>query len=115
LVELPQECLVVFYLTVRNKTLARDTVSLGTATASLVHPREVFRPAIQHNASHIVLAHNHPSGDPSPSQADKTVTRAMARAGHYLGIELLDHVICSKEGHVSLKSTSPNLFIPDNF
>ena len=110
LLSLPQEHLVVFYLTVRNQQIARETISIGTATASLIHPREVFRPAIQHNASHIVLAHNHPSGDPSPSAADKEVTLRIAQAGRQLDIELVDHVICGKEDFISLKSSFSELF-----
>jgi DNA repair protein RadC len=105
-----REELVVFYLTVRNGQLGRETVSLGTATASLVHPREVFRPAILHNASHIVLAHNHPSGDPTPSQADLAATKTIAQAGQQVGIELLDHVVCASSGFVSLKTDAPELF-----
>lgn len=105
-----QEELVVFYLSIRSHCLARETVSLGTATASLLHPREVFRPAIVHNASHIVLAHNHPSGDPSPSQADKEVTARIVRAGVELGIEVVDHVVCAKHGFVSLAQEYPELF-----
>lgn len=110
LIEYPQEHLVVFYLTVRNQQIARETVTIGTATASLVHPREVFRPAILHNASHVVLAHNHPSGVPSPSQADKQATIQMVKAGQNLGIEVVDHVIVATSGFVSLKSDLPELF-----
>jgi len=110
LIDFSQEHLAVFYLSVRNRALARDIISIGTATASLIHPREVFRPAIMRNASHIVLAHNHPSGDPSPSQADREATRTIARAGGQIGIELADHVICAKEGYRSLKIDAPELF-----
>jgi DNA repair protein RadC len=105
-----QEHLVVFYLTVRNQQIARHTVTIGTATASLVHAREVFRPAIAHNASHIVLAHNHPSGDPAPSSADREVTLAIAQAGKHIGIQLADHVVCAASGYVSMRSDFPELF-----
>ena len=111
LILLPQEHLVVFYLTVRNCQLTRETVTIGTATASLVHPREVFRPAILQNASHLVLAHNHPSGDPTPSQADLLATRRIAQAGQQIGIELLDHVICAESGFISLKEQAPEVFL----
>lgn len=110
LLTLPQEHLVAFYLNVRAQPLYRETISIGTATASLLHPREVFRPAITHNATHIILAHNHPSGVPQPSQADTLSTRRIAQAGHCVGIELLDHVICAKNGYVSLRSDHPDLF-----
>lgn len=106
----PQEHLVVFFLTVRNQQIARETVSIGTASASLLHPREVFRPAIIHNASHVVVAHNHPSGDPLPSSADRDATLQLARAGRQVGIELVDHVVCGRDGYVSLKASSPELF-----
>ena len=110
LLDKPQEQLVVFYLTSRGHSIARDTISLGTANASLIHPREVFRPAILHNAVHIVLAHNHPSGDTTPSLADRETTMAIVTAGRQVGIELLDHIICGKLGFTSLKSDFPSLF-----
>lgn len=110
LLEMPREHLVVFYLTVHNQEIARETVSIGTATASLLHPREVFRPAIAHNASHIVLAHNHPSGVSTPSIADREATRRIAIAGVQLGIELIDHVVCATHGFTSLKTDAPELF-----
>lgn len=110
LAEQPQEHVAVLYLTVRNGLIARDVVSVGTATASLLHAREVFRPAITRNASHIVLVHTHPSGDPSPSQADREATRRMAEAGRQLDIELVDHVICSASRYYSLRQECPQLF-----
>lgn len=106
----PQEHLVAFFLCVRNRKIRRELISVGTASSSIVHAREVFRAAIVHNAHSLILAHNHPSGDPSPSAADYTVTRSMAVAGQELGIELLDHVICAETGWVSLKESSPTLF-----
>ena len=106
----PQEHLVVFSTTSRGQELNRSTVTVGTATASLVHAREVFRPAITANAAHIVVAHTHPSGNPTPSQADKQVTRELVEAGRLLGIELLDHVVCATSGFVSLRQEFPELF-----
>lgn len=111
LLEKPQEHLVVFFTTARGKQITRETVSIGTATSSLVHPREVFRPAILHNAAHIVLAHNHPSGEPQPSSADLEVTLRVAEAGRQLCIELVDHVICASGGYTSLKTAHPELFL----
>ncbi len=110
LLDLPQEHLIVFFLSVRNRKIRRELVTIGTSTASVVHPREVFRAAIIHNAYSIILAHNHPSGDPQPSGADCQVTKRIAEAGREVGIELLDHVICARTGFVSLKETMPNLF-----
>ncbi|NDV61092.1 DNA repair protein RadC [Puniceicoccales bacterium CK1056] len=77
----------------KNKPLARSMVTKGTATASLVHPREVFRPVILTGASACVVVHNHPSGDPSPSQADIRATRQLREAAKVVQIDLLDHVI----------------------
>ena len=105
-----QEHLVVFYVNVRNQVLNREVVSVGTLTASLIHSREVFRPAIKESAAAIVLAHNHPSGDPTPSEADILVTKQIARAGRIIGIDLLDHVVCASSGYVSLKEKNPDLF-----
>ena len=77
----------------KNKLILAEAVTSGTATGSLVHPREVFRPAIRHGATAVILAHNHPSGDPSPSSADLRVTKKIGLAAQHVGIDLLDHVI----------------------
>ena len=83
-------------LNTRRKLIRIDEVTDGTLDTLLVHPREVFKTAIAANASAIVLAHNHPSGDPTPSEADIKVTRDLIRAGHLLKIEVLDHVILGR-------------------
>jgi DNA repair protein RadC len=88
-----QEALFVVLLDRKNHPLGRHLVTLGTLTSSLVHSREVFRAAIIAGAAAIVVSHNHPSGDPAPSSADLTVTRALREASRILGIDLLDHVI----------------------
>ncbi|MBU6389245.1 DNA repair protein RadC [Patescibacteria group bacterium] len=111
LLDKPQEHLVVFFLSSRNQEISREIVSIGTASASLLHPREIFRPAILHNASTVLLAHNHPSGDPSPSLADRNVTRQIMQAGREIDIQLIDHVVCGKDGYVSLRNTAPELFL----
>jgi DNA repair protein RadC len=77
----------------KNKLIRAEAVTSGTATGSLVHPREIFRPAIRHGATAIIMAHNHPSGDPTPSSADIQVTRKIHQAAGYVGIDLHDHVI----------------------
>lgn len=93
-----QEGFYVILLDRKNHPLGRVLVTLGTLTSSLVHPREVFRPAILASAAAVILAHNHPSGDPSPSAADIQVTRQLRDASRALDIEILDHVIVgSKE------------------
>lgn len=80
-------------LTTRNTIKYIELVSLGILNASLVHPREVFRTAIMNAASSLILVHNHPSGDPEPSQEDLTLTRRLIDAGRVMGIEILDHII----------------------
>lgn len=86
----------VLSLNRRNKLLAVTEISSGTATSALLHPREVFRTALRHGATALVVCHNHPSGDPTPSPADRAVTRQLADAGRTMGIELLDHVIIGR-------------------
>jgi len=86
----------VLCLNRRNRLLALHEVSSGTATSALLHPREVFRLALRHGAPAAIVAHNHPSGDPAPSAADRSVTRQLAEAGRVVGVELLDHVILGR-------------------
>jgi len=88
-----QEAFYCIYLDRKNHPLGRHLITLGTATGTLVSPREVFRGAILANATGLCMAHNHPSGDPAPSSADVQVTRALREAAKVLQIELLDHVI----------------------
>jgi DNA repair protein RadC len=88
-----QEAFYCIYLDRKNHPLGRHLITLGTATGTLVSPREVFRGAILANAVDLCVAHNHPSGDPAPSSADVQVTRALREASKILQIELLDHVI----------------------
>jgi len=86
----------------KNRVLGFEIVSIGTLTASLVHPREVFKAAILANAAAIIVAHNHPSGDPTPSGEDLAITQRLKQAGELLGIALLDHVILGHESYHSL-------------
>ena len=90
------ETLQVLLLNTRRKLIRVEEISDGTLDTLLVHPREVFKCAISANASAIVLAHNHPSGDPTPSEADVKVTRDLIRAGQLLKIEVLDHIILGR-------------------
>ena len=93
-----REHFVALYLDGRHRAIADAIVSIGTATASLVHPREVFQPAIAVEACALLIGHNHPSGDPTPSPEDLDVTRRLAEAGRILGTVLLDHVVWTREG-----------------
>jgi DNA repair protein RadC len=86
----------VVLLNTRRRLIRVERISQGTLDTILVHPREVFKSAISANASAIILAHNHPSGDPTPSEADVKVTRDLIRAGQLLKIEVLDHVIIGR-------------------
>lgn len=88
-----KEHFVVFYLDSRNQEIQREIISVGTLNESLVHPREVFEGAIKHNAAGIILAHNHPSGDTDPSEADIEITKKLIHAGKILDIRVIDHVI----------------------
>ncbi len=98
-----KENFVVLCLNARNQIIRRETISIGSLNASIVHPREVFQPAILESAASIVLVHNHPSGDPRPSDDDIELTRRLVRAGEIMGIEVLDHVIVSDRRHFSMK------------
>ena len=91
------------YLNTRNQLIHLETITIGILDQSLVHPREVFEPAIKYLAKSIILAHNHPSGDLKPSKEDIDVTKRLIEAGKILGIEIIDHLIVSKEGFESLK------------
>ena len=91
-----KEQLVVILTSARMRAFAWHRVSLGTVSETSFHPREILRPAILGAASHFILAHNHPSGDPSPSQADSVATRKIREAGELIGISLLDHVIIGR-------------------
>lgn len=91
-----KEHFIAIYLCPVRKKPKCELISLGTLTACLVHPREVFRPAIKYNASDIIVLHNHPSSDVSPSEADITLTERLKNAGQLLGINVLDHVIFEK-------------------
>lgn len=87
------ECLMVFILNTRRRIRGYYLVAIGTMDTILCHPREVFRLAVMASASAIIIAHNHPSGDPCPSEADIRITRDLVRAGQVLKIEVLDHIV----------------------
>lgn len=93
----------ILLLDTKNKVIAIETISIGTINQSLVHPREVFRSAIMKNSNSIILAHNHPSGDPTPSREDILITERLIKAGEYLGIKILDHLVIGKNKFISLR------------
>jgi DNA repair protein RadC len=103
LVSKKQEHFVALYLNARHQLLTQLVLSVGTINSSLVHPREVFAPALEHRASALILVHNHPSGDTSPSEEDILATEKLIEAGELLDIQVIDHVIISATGWRSLK------------
>jgi DNA repair protein RadC len=100
------ELFKVLLLNVRGEMMGREVVSVGSINASIVDAREVFRPAVRRGAASVVLVHNHPSGDPSPSPQDIEVTEALARAGDVLGIRVLDHLIIGDGCFTSFRRNS---------
>jgi DNA repair protein RadC len=98
-----REHFVVILLNARHEAVAVETISIGSLNASIVHPREVFRPAVLAAAASIICAHNHPSGDPEPSEEDIAITRRLVQVGELLGIGVLDHIVIAKRGVVSLR------------
>lgn len=101
-----QEEFHVVLLDGRNRWLRSVLCSRGTLTSSLVHPREVFRPALRESAAGVTLVHNHPSGDPTPSEQDRLLTRRLAEAGKLLGIWVMDHIIVAEHGYASMRDES---------
>ncbi|GIP39196.1 UPF0758 protein YsxA [Paenibacillus sp. J31TS4] len=100
---LQKEHFVCLFLNTKNQVVARETLSMGSLNASIVHPREVFLAAIKRSSASLICVHNHPSGDPSPSPEDIDITRRLADAGSLLGIDVLDHVIIGDGTYYSLK------------
>ena len=96
-----KEQFVVILLNNKNKVIGTEVVSEGSLSSSIVHPREVFAPALLHHAAAIMVAHNHPSGDPKPSIEDEEITRLLLRSGKVLGIPMIDHVIIGDGNYYS--------------
>ncbi|MGO4532915.1 DNA repair protein RadC [Paenibacillus sp. 2TAF8] len=100
---LQKEHFVCLFLNSKNHIIAQETLSMGSLNASIVHPREVFRAAIKCSSASIVCAHNHPSGDPTPSPEDIQITKRLIEAGAIVGIDVLDHLVIGDGIYVSLK------------
>jgi len=106
-----REHFVAIYLDGRHRPIADSVVSVGTASASLVHPREVFQPAIALGAVALLIGHNHPSGEVTPSAEDLDVTRRLSEAGRLLGVTLLDHIVWERNGGFhSIRESHPEDF-----
>lgn len=102
---LDREVFKCLYLNQKNCLLFTETISIGSLTSSIVHPREVFKPAVKRSAACIILSHNHPSGDPAPSREDIEVTNRLIEAGRVLGISIIDHIVIGDQRYVSLKQS----------
>ncbi len=105
---LSRESLRVLLLDTKYQLLRIEEISLGSLNESIAHPREIFRPAVVHSAYAMILVHNHPSGDPTPSAADKKITKRLVEVGQMLGVEIADHIIignflADKESYFSFK------------
>jgi DNA repair protein RadC len=101
--EKQREHLTALYLNARNEVVFKKHLFVGTLDANICHPREIFKYAIENNAASVILVHNHPSGDPEPSKADLEITKRIQEAGKIMGIDLLDHIIISKNKIFSFK------------
>jgi DNA repair protein RadC len=99
-----KEHFVVLCLDTRNRLINPRLVSMGSLDTSIVHPREVFKEAVSSCAASVILAHNHPSGDPEPSKEDIELTRRLVKAGEIIGIDVLDHIIVCDKNHLSMKA-----------
>ncbi len=98
-----REHFVCLYLNARHQVIEKQIISIGSLSASIVHPREVFQSAVLHSAASIIVAHNHPSGDVSPSADDIQLTKRLVKAAEIMGIDLLDHVIIASDDFLSFK------------
>jgi len=99
-----KEHFLVLCLDTRNHLIKTNTVSIGSLDCSIVHPREVFKDAISSSAASVIFIHNHPSGDPTPSEDDIKMTKRLIEAGEIIGIEVLDHIIICDNEHLSMKA-----------
>ena len=105
-----KEAFVVFCLDTDLSIISREIITIGTLNSCIIHPREIFRTAITRNANSIIVAHNHPSGNLTPSKEDLDITKQLKKAGEILNILLLDHVIVSKQGYNSIKDKENFIF-----
>jgi DNA repair protein RadC len=105
MVSLPREELRVILLDARNRLIRITRISEGGLSSAVIHPRDLFREAVKANAAALILVHNHPSGDATPSPDDLTTTRRMCETGEMMGIRVVDHLILARGGSVSLKQT----------
>lgn len=98
-----QEHLLCLYLNTKNEIIKKETLFIGSLNQSIAHPREIFRGAVRYSAARLIIAHNHPSGNPKPSENDLLFTERLKECGEMMGIELLDHLIIGSERYISLR------------
>lgn len=103
--DLTQEHFMVFYLNAKNEIIKKETIFIGTLNQSIAHPREIFHLAVRYSASRLIIVHNHPSGNPEPSDQDEIFTERLVSCGKMMGIEILDHIIVGESGYVSFRET----------
>jgi DNA repair protein RadC len=103
--DLNKEFFIALYLNTKNGILKQEIISIGSLNANVVHPREIFKTACMISASSIIVAHNHPSGDPTPSREDIEITKKLYEAGKMMGIEVLDHVIIGYDRYYGFKES----------
>ena len=106
LCDMQQEHLMALFLNSKNQVIRQQIIFIGSVNASVAHPREIFKEAVKYPTARLIIAHNHPSGDPEPSQADLHFTQRMIQCGDLMGIELLDHFIIGHDDYVSLRETT---------
>lgn len=104
-----RETFLVIHLNTRHEAISCEVVAIGQIASVSISAREVFKAALLANASAIAIAHNHPSGDPTPSRDDEAVTRTMIAAGNLIGVPVIDHIVVGHAGHVSMREANPNL------
>lgn len=100
-----REHVLAFLIDAKKQIISIEKVSIGTTIMSLAHPRDIFRPALMKEAVAVILVHNHPSGDPTPSEEDVRLTKRVAQAGYIVGVELLDHIIVATNGSYSMRTS----------
>lgn len=110
LVNKKQEYLVVLYLNGRNQLIDKEVITIGTLKANLISPREIFSSALDKTAAFVILAHNHPSGDETPSSEDMAITKKIVKAGKIMDVEVFDHLIVSQNGYFSFRQKKPEIF-----
>lgn len=101
-----KEHLIALYLNARNELILKQTIAIGTLNQNIIQPRDVFADALKNPCAAVVLIHNHPSGDPEPSDQDIIFTKKLIEAGKLLGIEILDHIVVARDGEASLKASN---------